>query len=54
MNHIQATKEHVRVWLSRRQEKPELLPDIEQIRREVGWTVAEKLTEDTQDLAAAI
>ncbi len=50
MRRIQPTKEQVRVWLNRRREKPERLPDIEQIRRQVGWTVAE----DAQDLAAAI
>jgi hypothetical protein len=54
MCHTQPTKEQVREWLNRRQKNPERLPDIEQIRREVGWTIAERNEQDDQDMIAAV
>jgi hypothetical protein len=54
MDHIQPTKEQVREWLNRRQEKPELLPCIEQIRRDVGWAVTERVEECAQVAVAAM
>lgn len=33
----QLTKELIRAWLMQRQEHPGLLPELEQIRRQVGW-----------------
>ncbi|MFC3107345.1 hypothetical protein ACFQAT_13745 [Undibacterium arcticum] len=39
----QPSKMQVRDWLKHRQLKTEPPPDIEQIRRELGWESAEKI-----------
>jgi hypothetical protein len=54
MYHTQPTKELVRKWINRRQENPEPLPDIKQIRREVGWTIADWDEQDDRDMNAAV
>jgi hypothetical protein len=42
----QTNKERVREWLKRRRSNPAPLPEINQIRRELGWALAEKVSED--------
>lgn len=43
MNQIKSSgKESARDWLKQRQAKPAPLPDIEQIRRELGWKFLEE------------
>jgi len=42
----QTNKELVREWLHRRRSNPTPLPEIKQIRRELGWTQTEKVMED--------
>lgn len=37
------TKEQVRCWMARRLAQPVPLPSLEQIRRDLGWKVAEGL-----------
>ncbi|QAU35020.1 hypothetical protein [Janthinobacterium sp. 17J80-10] len=37
------TKEQVRSWMAERLARPVPLPSLEQIRRDLGWTVAEAL-----------
>jgi hypothetical protein len=54
MYHTQPTKEQVREWLNRRQENPDRLPNIEQIRREVGWTITDRNEQDNQEMIAAV
>jgi L-amino acid N-acyltransferase YncA len=34
------TKEQIREWLAKRRRKHAPVPDIEQIRRQLGWTVS--------------
>ena len=41
----QTNKERVREWLKRRRSNPAPLPEIYQIRRELGWTLTEKVSE---------
>jgi hypothetical protein len=36
-------KELVREWMQQRQTRPAPLPDLEQIRRQLGWKLAEKI-----------
>lgn len=38
----QPTKEQVREWLRKRQDKPEPPPDTEQIRRALGWKLEQR------------
>jgi hypothetical protein len=55
----QSTKELIRAWLKQRQEHPEPPPDLEQIRRQVGWAHTEtpqnsaKLEHDLSQAVAA-
>ncbi|HJV87560.1 MAG TPA: hypothetical protein VJ698_18975 [Noviherbaspirillum sp.] len=44
MNNLH-TKQLVRAWLQRRQAHPEPPPELEQIRREVGWAAQEEKPE---------
>lgn len=37
------TKEQVRAWMAERLARPAPLPSLEQIRRDLGWKVAEAL-----------
>lgn len=37
------TKEQVRNWMAERLARPVPLPSLEQIRRDLGWNVAEAL-----------
>lgn len=37
------TKERVRAWMAERWAQPGPLPSLEQIRRDLGWKVAEAL-----------
>ncbi|WP_147383851.1 hypothetical protein [Noviherbaspirillum sedimenti] len=37
------TKEQVRSWMVERLARPSPLPSLEQIRRDLGWKMAEKL-----------
>lgn len=41
----QPNKEIVREWLQRRVANPAPLPEMNQIRRELGWTLTEKALE---------
>ena len=43
----QPTKEVVRNWLQQRSITSDPLPDIDQIRRQLGWTLAKKMQELT-------
>lgn len=37
------TKEQVRAWMAERLARPVPMPSLEQIRRDLGWKVAEAL-----------
>ena len=41
------TKEQVREWFLQRQAKPEPPPDIEQIRRMLGWRLSQTQRKNT-------
>lgn len=43
----QPTKELVRNWLQQRRTSSYPPPDIDQIRRQLGWTFAEKILKHT-------
>lgn len=49
---IKPGKEKVREWLMRRQAEARALPDIEQIRRELGWQVPEAASESPEPVMA--
>jgi len=48
----QPTKEVVRNWLQQRRTTSEPPPDIDQIRRQLGWTLVKKMQELTNLKAA--
>ncbi|MDR3481770.1 MAG: hypothetical protein P4L91_13775 [Burkholderiaceae bacterium] len=42
----QTNKERVREWLKRRRSNPAPLPEMKQIRRELGWMPIERTSAD--------
>jgi hypothetical protein len=48
----QPTKEIIRAWLQQRQTHREPLPSNEQIRRQLGWSLAESVRAEDQPLTA--